>query len=239
MKYLKIIFAGIMLLALASSLSTAANENISKITSQGEGTVRAAPDMVAITIGVETRNESASAAARENAQLMNQTVNALLDAGIKREDIQTTQYSISTFDPDQPVSLYSSVPVNTTRPIFVVTNQVTARTNNTTGIGAVLDAAIASGSNSIQGISFDIRDPEPQMDAALKDAVSDARRKAEVLASAAGVQLGRVLEISGGYSFVSSGGARSYALEAAAPTPVLPGQMDVTASVSVTYEIAQ
>jgi uncharacterized protein YggE len=111
MKYLKIIFAGIMLLALASPLSTAANENISKITSQGEGTVRAAPDMVAITIGVETRNESASAAARENAQLMNQTVNALLDAGIKREDIQTTQYSINTFDPDQPVSLYSSVPV--------------------------------------------------------------------------------------------------------------------------------
>lgn len=237
MKYLNTIIAGIMLLALAAPLSMAADDNVSKLISQGDGTVRAAPDMATITLGVETRNESASVAARENAQLMNETVNALLGAGIKREDIQTTQYSISTYTQD--LSLESRVPVNTTRPIFMVTNQVTVRTNNTTNIGPVLDAAIASGSNSIQGISFDIRDPKPQMDAALKDAVADARRKAEVVASAAGVKIGKVLEISGGYSFVSSGSTKNYALEVAAPTPVLPGQVEVTASVSVTYEITQ
>jgi uncharacterized protein len=242
MKYLNAIIVGVMILALAVPLSTAADDNasgnnVSKLTSQGDGTVMAAPDMATITLGVETRNESASVAARENAELMNETVSALLSAGIKREDIQTTQYTISTFAQDQ--TLETSVPANTTKPIFVVTNQVTVQTNNTTDIGPVLDAAIASGSNSIQGISFDIRDPKPQMDLALKDAVNDARRKAEVVASAAGVKLGKVLEISGGYSFVSSGSARSYALQAAAPTPVLPGQVEVTASISITYEITQ
>jgi uncharacterized protein YggE len=231
-----VMLLGFALLLAAAPVHAADNCNVSKLVVSGDGKVSATPDQATIVLGVETRNVSASVAAAENAKLMNKTVNALLSAGINKSDIQTSTYSLSL--PTENGPMPTSAKGNTTKPLqFVATNQVTVRTNDTQGVGTVLDAAISAGSNSIQSVSFDLRDSKPQMDRALKLAIEDAQRKAKVIASAAGVKLGKILEVSGGYSYTAP--AASYdLLAAAAPTPILPGQMDVTASISITYEIS-
>ncbi len=227
----------VFLLALAMPVCAAGNDNVSKIVCSGEGKATAVPDIVTITLGVETRNVSASAAAAENAKLMNSTINALLSAGLKKKDVQTSQYSLTTQTEENPVS--TSTTKNKTPPEFVATNQVTAKMNVSENIGKVLDAATAAGSNSVTGISFDLRNPKPQMDMALANAVNDSRRKAEIMAATAGVKLGKILELSEGYGYTSSNAPRAAFSLSAATTPVLPGEMEITASVTATYEITK
>jgi len=238
MRRFEITILGFMfLLALAIPVYATGNDNVSKIICNGEGKTTAAPDIVTITLGVETRNVSASAAAAENAKLMNSTINALLSAGLKKKDIQTSHYSLTTQTEENAVP--AGTEKNKTPPEFVATNQVAAKMNVSENIGKVLDAATAAGSNSVMGISFDLRDPKPQMDKALANAVNDSRRKAEIMAATAGVKLGKILELSEGYGFTSSNAPRAAFSLSAAPTPVLPGEMEITASVTVTYEITK
>ncbi len=240
MKRSEIMLLGLMLL-LASVLPASAqdSENVSKLIVQGEGKVFAAPDMVTIVLGVETRNASAAGAVAENAILMSNTTNALLEAGIEQKDIQTSTYSLTTRPEEKPpIAADREEGGETMPPEFIATNRVTVRLNNTEDVGRVLDAAVAAGSNNIQSISFDLRDPAPEKDRALTMAIDDASRKAGVAASAAGVELGRIMEISEGYSFVSARSEAAFALSAAPTTPISPGEMEVTASVTVTYEIS-
>ncbi len=232
MKRSMVVLAGLaLLLAAALPASAAESGNVSKLIVQGEGKANAAPDMVTIVLGVETRNASAAVAAADNARLMNATVAALLKAGIKQKDIQTSTYSLTTEQQEPKIVDEKPMP-----PEFVATNQVTVQMNDTGAVGKVLDAAVSAGSNSIQSVSFGLRDPKPEKDQALTLAIKDGRQKAEVAAAAAGVKLGRVLEVSAGYGFVSPAARSAVAFDFA--TPIQPGEMEVSASVTLTYEIS-
>jgi uncharacterized protein YggE len=231
MKNIRIVFLGIMLLFLAIPFATAVENNMSKLIVQGEGKTSASPDKATVVLGVETRDASAASAASENARLMNETITALLAAGIAENEIQTSGYSLGK----EPQDVSAMAGDKQKAPQFLASNTVTVNLNNTADVGRVLDVAVAAGSNSIQGVTFDLKDPQPQKDLALTIAIEDARRKAEITAKAAGVKLGRVLEISEGYGYVAAA-SRSAAFDVA--TPILPGKMEITASVTMTYEIS-
>ncbi len=231
MKKIGIIFLGIMLLFLVAPPAFAAENNMSKLIVQGEGKTSASPDKATIVLGVQTRNASATDAAAENARLMNKTINALQAAGIAENEIQTSGYSLGTEPQDTPVTSKEMQQA----PQFLSSNTITVNLNNTSDVGRVLDAAVTAGSNSIQEVAFDIKDPKPQKDQALTLAIEDAQRKAAIAAQAAGMKLGRVLEISEGYGYVGAA-SRSAAFDAA--TPIMPGKMEITASVTLTYEIS-
>jgi hypothetical protein len=187
--------------------------------------------MATIVLGVETRSTSAAEAAEENAILMNQTINALLDAGINESQMQTSRFSLTTVPQDEP----RGADATQEPPTFLATNQVTVRLENTADVGRVLDAAVSAGSNSIQEVKFDLKDPTPQNDEAMTIAIKDAQRKAQVAASAAGLELGKILEITVGYGYVMEASrSYSYAMDA---TPIQPGEMEVSASVNLVYEI--
>lgn len=232
MKKLNTMLLAFLLLLAANFPVSAHDGNVSKLIVQGEGKVSAVPDMATVVLGVEARNASALVAAKENARLMNETISALRSAGVASADIQTSHYSLASL----PQEDTKATGENQKAPEFIATNQVTVRLNNTADVGRVLDAAVAAGSNSIQDLNFDIRNPQPEKDRALTLAIQDARRKAEVAAKAAGVELGRVLEISEGYGYVSSAGKSAIQFDIA--TPVQPGEMEVTASVTLTYEVS-
>src|SRR5512138_1471100 len=152
MKRSEIMLLGLMLLmALVLPACAQDNENVSKLIVQGEGKVFAPPDMVTIVLGVETRNASAAAAVAENAMLMSNTTNALMEAGIEARDIQTSTYSLTTTPEEEPVPTAAAGSTKETKPPeFIATNRVTVRLNNTEDVGRVLDAAVAAGSNNIQ-----------------------------------------------------------------------------------------
>jgi uncharacterized protein YggE len=234
-KKMRILLLEMMLMIVAFPFAAAAEDNMSdtsRLTVQGDGKATAAADKATVVLGVETRDASAARAAADNARLMNETIAALLAAGVAEKDIATSGYSLGTEPQDEPLS---SEAVQNETLQFIASNMVTVSLNNTADVGRVLDAAVSAGSNSIQEVSFDLRDPRPQKDQALALAIEDARRKAEVAARAAGVNLERILEISEGYGYVSKA-SRSFDLGAG--TPIQPSQMEITASVTLTYEIS-
>ncbi len=206
------------------------------ISVSGTGEVKTKPDMAVVNTGVTTEAPTAQEALSKNNAAMTAVIGALKTAGIAEDDIQTSNFSVSPqYPPYQPNQ--------TTAPRisgYQVSNQVTARVKNLAKLGSILDTLVRAGSNQISGISFDVDEPKPFLDDARKKAVADARAKAELYAAAAGVTLGRVVQISesGGIIMPPQPMFRAAAMDGAAPSvPVAAGQQTLSASVSVTYEI--
>ena len=84
---------------------------------------------------------------------------------------------------------------------YQVQNEVRVTVREIGKSGALLDQVVSAGANQISGIQFDVADPQAAADEALRKAIADARRKAELMAAAAGVRIVRVLDISGGGGF--------------------------------------
>ena len=103
-------------------------------------------------------------------------------------------------------------------------------------LGDVLDQAIALGANQINSIGFDVANAETLKDEARKQAMVNAKRRAELYATAAGVQLGQVLRIS--ESVTQAISRRPMAGRAmAASVPIEAGTRTLTVEVHVTYAL--
>jgi uncharacterized protein YggE len=105
------------------------------------------------------------------------------------------------------------------------------------GLGDVLDAAVADGANTLNGLTFGIAAPEPALNEARKAAVMDARAKAELLVTAAGMKLGRVVMITEGGAWTDP--APMFRDSAAASPPVAGGEVAMTANVTIQYEMTE
>jgi uncharacterized protein YggE len=188
----------------------------------GTGSVEAVPDRAEVSAGVESRASTAKAALAANGAAMQKVIAALRANGGK--DVTTQTVSLSTaFDQNgQPNG-------------FVASNVASAETS-LDGAGALIDAAVAAGANTVYGPSLSRSDADALYRKALAEAVDDAKVRAEILAKASGRSLGRVTAIA------ESGSAPPvpYAAKASAAqdsTPVVSGPEETTASVSVTYEL--
>ena len=191
------------------------------VTVTGTGTVEAVPDRAEVSAGVETRAPTAKAALAANGTAMQKVIAALRANG--GTDVTTQTVSLSTaFDQNgQPNG-------------FVASNVASARTS-LDGAGALIDAAVAAGANTIYGPSLSRSDADALYRQALAKAVDDAKARAGILAKAAGRGLGRVTAIVEGGSAPVPVAARASAAQDS--TPVVSGPQETTAQVSVTYEL--
>lgn len=191
------------------------------VTVTGTGTVAAVPDRAQISAGVESRAPFARAALAANAAAMRKVLDALRARGGK--DVTT-----------QVVALSPAFDQNGRPDGFVASNVASAET--TLGAaGALIDAAVEAGANTVSGPSLSRSDAEGLERQALERAVADARERAAVLAKAAGRDLGRVRAIS-----ETGDVAIPYAVKesaAADSTPIVSGSQETTATVAVTYEL--
>jgi uncharacterized protein len=204
------------------------------ITVTGTGTVEAAPDIATLSIGVTSQGDTAAAALSANSAALEAVMARLTAAGIEARDMQTSNLSIN---PNW--TGYDSASV--TGPVisgYVATNMLTIRVRQLDGLGAVLDAAVADGANTLNGLSFGLADPEPALNEARKEAVADARARAELLATAAGVKLGGILSISETQAY-SEPVPMFRADASAAPVPVAGGELGLSANVTILYKIEQ
>lgn len=198
------------------------------ITVTGDATVAVAPDTAVMRIGVTSQGKTAHEASATNSKQMTSVLAAIRDTGIPDRDVQTSRLSLQPqYDPNKN---------GTARLLgFQVTNQVTIKVRDTDKLPAILDRAIAAGANEMSGIEFVVSEQSKLLDQARDDAIADGRRKAELYAKAAGVKLGRVLTIT---EEGSSPPPRPVmqAMRAGA-VPVSPGEQNLRASVTVSYEI--
>lgn len=197
------------------------------------GTVSAEPDRAAISTGVMIEAATARDAMNLNTAAMKRLLDGLKSAGIDPKDIRTTQiqvnprYSQPKGDRQPPsVSGYQAV------------NQVRIIVRDLKRLGDILDQSITLGANQMGGVAFEVSESETLRDEARKNAMTNARRRAELYAAAAGASVGQVLAISesiqGPQPRFMAAGARAAMAEA---VPVEPGSIDLTAQVHVTYAL--
>jgi uncharacterized protein len=200
----------------------------------GSARVTAQPDIASISIGVHTESDRAADAVTENNRQAQAIVTALTALGVSEADIQTLGFNIFPQDEWGPGG-------ERTGTRFIVDNTVTVKVRDLDLISELLGAVIEAGANNIYGIQFDLEDKSELIAEARKKAVEDAQSQAQELASAAGITLGAIQSLNY-YSSIpvpifdnkvafGMGGAE------ASSVPVSPGQLIITADVSITFEI--
>lgn len=197
-----------------------------------DGSSEARPDMATINLGVTTEGQTAAAALAENARRMTALTAALRRAGVAERDIQTS--NVSVYPQQQYVE--GQQPRITG---YQANNSVTAKVRRIDNTGRVIDAAVAAGGNTVNGVSFSHSDPDAQLDVARRDAIAEARRRAELYANALGMRVNRIVSVSegGGYAPpIPVAYERLQAADAAA-TPISPGEIETRVSVNVTFEL--
>jgi hypothetical protein len=117
---------------------------------------------------------------------------------------------------------------------YTALNTLELRVRDLTKLGELLDAAVQSGGNTIQGLRFALSDPNPFVDKARAAAISDARYKAGQLAALTNVTLGKVLTLTESSAIPGPFSAMLTRAEAAA-VPIEPGTQTVEVSVQVTW----
>lgn len=198
------------------------------VTTTGVAIVRSAPDEALVTLGVHTDAETADEAMGENAAHMSDVILALLDAGLDEDQLATATLSLwPRWTGDGQVVTG-----------FTAENQLTVTVRDLERVGTIIDLAVDAGANLTSGITFRMSEANPAADDALIEAVADARRKADLLATAGGAGLGAVVTITELSSSAtppvvyaendSAGGAT---------TQVLPPTLESPVSVSVTWSL--
>lgn len=205
----------------------------------GTAEIFAAPDRAHIRLGVQEQAKSAEAAQKGVNEVMNRILGGLKRLGVPEARIRTARAELF------PVYAYPQNRGGSPELSgFRASNAVTVILDLGRGpaIGAVIDEAVKSGANSIDGISFSLSDDTAQRAQALEQAAKNARQKAQAIAAALGVQLGELVAAgeAGGPHEPPRPMMRTMALEAADASQaaaIEPGQVRVAASVEVRYAI--
>ena len=212
-----------------------AQDNKRPLMLTGRGEVKMAPDMAIVDFGVESQGSTAKAALEANTRNMAALLATLKAAAVDDKDIQTNNFSVQPRYDDKPN-------VNPPKIVgYAVNNAVSVAVRKLDNLGALLDKAVAAGSNQINNVGFTVSDPNAARDTARKAAVKDATSKATVLADAAGVKLGALQSMSeqgGGQVIPMAKMSRmAQAPMDAQAVPISEGQVSITADVNMVWEM--
>ncbi len=205
------------------------------ITLTGKGTVDHAPDIAMISLGVQVEAKTAAEAMAQQAEKMNGVFAAVKAAGIADRDMQTGQLSLN------PVYEYP----NNARPRltgYQASNQLSIKVRNLDTLGKTLDAVVKGGGNTINGVSFSIDKPDQFQNDARIEAIKDAAAKAELYAKAVGYKVKRIVTISEQDYYPQTVPMMMQMRQqdmAAAPTPIAAGEVSLTQTVNVVFELTK
>jgi len=219
------------------STPVAASELVSTVSVSGQGMVNVPPDTAQVTVGIDVIRPELSEAQSEASKQATDVIAAVKAEGVKAADIQTANYSVNIMrdysDGGDPTKITG----------FEVMNQVLVTIRDVNNVGKLLDAVVSAGANSIYGVTFFVDDTRPHSADARKLAVEDATVRAQQLAEAAGMTLGRVISISesvGNYypgPVYGKGGGGMGAADAAMAPPIEGGSSQITVDVQMTFEL--
>jgi uncharacterized protein YggE len=196
----------------------------------GEATLQVAPDQAQVDGGVATDAKTAREASDTNNAAMGKVLLALKGAGLDEKDYQTSRLSLQ---PQYAPNRSGPSPIVGYR----ASNRVTIRVRDVTKIATMIDVLVSAGANDIGGINFMVSQASKLLDDAREQAISDARRKAQIYAKAAGVTLGEPIAISEEGSPSPMFRARVAGGMAATATPVAQGEETLSVTVRVSWAI--
>jgi uncharacterized protein YggE len=227
-------------LATHSSLTQNTNNNVANNTTlsvPGSATTKVKPDKVILTLGVETTNQTADAALKSNSATMNNVLNALLSVGVKQNETSTSAFSISpNYNYTQGRNIITG---------FTATNSIQIESSRINDTAKWIDTAIAAGANNVNNIVFTLsgKKLDETKNLLIKEAVDNARSKADIAASTLGLKVVAVKSASvnefetqppqpllAAQPYSAGGFAKT-------ATPIISGQEQVSTNVRIIYLI--
>lgn len=233
---MKKMFAMLLCLAILALGTGAALAEGTTLSVTGNGTVLVESDLAIVTVGVQETSKDVLEAQSTVNEKIAAIKQALLDAGVEESEINTDS-----------INIYANYDYSDNTEVIVgytARNSLSVRTTDMDNVGSLIDAAFAAGANTLDNVQFTVQDDTQAREQALTMAVEDARRKADVLASAAGLQVASIERISeGGVSVYDS--MRNYAADTVmaaeesggAGTLVQAALVSVDATVSMEFEL--
>ena len=231
----KVIFLAIFMLTFMINVTVSAEEYVPTISVSGEGVIEVPPDIATISLGVVSRNKDAAQVQSDNARIATNVINSVVALGIERRNIRTGNYNFR--------QVYHNDDNN--RRIFdgyEVTNTVTIIVNDLSKIGKIIDSALSNGANQVDSLNFGIRDKEKFQNDALRLAVRDALKKAEIAAAELGKSIVSVRSVSINSASISVPRVEKLAMrnmDSSFETPIESGTLNCSASVNVEFEISR
>ncbi|WP_172369502.1 SIMPL domain-containing protein [Sporosarcina jiandibaonis] len=199
------------------------------MTVTGIGSLSIAPDTVQIQLEVRTENIQLSQAQQENADLMDQVIESLLELGIPRENIQTVFYNITPqYDYVEGRQVFRG---------YEVINSINVKIKNIEQAGTIIDTAVRNGVNQVSNIRFTVENEQIPYQEALSLALKNALAKAQTIANTIQLKLDphpiKIVEKLKEEPILY----RSFAAaEISATTPIEPGQINIKATVEVQFQ---
>ena len=236
MKLSKSLIATAIGLSLVTAIGCGKKQNrTTKVTVSGEATTKVEPDAAVIVLSVVTQNAQAITAQQENARKSEAVTNAIKKTAGANAEIKTSDYSL------QPQYDYRD---NRLPKIvgYDARNSVIVTMSDLKSVGAVIDAASSAGANSVDNVSFILRQTSPARGQALSDATHQAMNKAQSIAQALGGRVLRVVEenesatVTGDRIVESMNASYGVALRKSV-TPITSGQLSITSNVQLIVEI--
>jgi uncharacterized protein len=205
------------------------------------------PDKVTLTLSVETTNKTANAALIANSETMNNVLDALKSSGVKENETSTSFFNIS---PNYNITQEEDFRPIESRDIisYTVTNSIIVDSVNLLNVPQWIDTAVQAGVNDVSSISFILSDKKSELikNDLLNQAITNAKNKADIAASALGLKVVGVrsiiiegvdgIPVSSQQSFFASQAVDS-AAPRASPPPIIAGEQKVTSSVNITFLI--
>jgi hypothetical protein len=212
-------------------------------------TTKVKPDKFSVTVGVDTNGTTAQEAASANADLMAKVLAALRDLGISDDQIATSNYNVyPVYDyglPTKPcIDIYPQPPECQPKQVITgyrASNSVTVTLDVSGDIdaGKVIDSSVKSGATNVNGVYFFISQDKQQKvrDSLIKEAIQNARHRADIAASALGLRVTGVqsINLNDVYFPIFSKSFDGAATAEGAATQILPGEQDVSTSVSAVF----
>ena len=203
-----------------------------QIVAIGTGEATVIPDRATVILAVETRGQTASAAASANARLQQSVIAAVVGKGVPGEQIRTSGYNVYPNERHSPEGQRTLLG-------YIARNSIVVSLERIDQVGPVIDAALGAGANVVSNLQLHSSKYEEARRSALQEAVRKAKADAEALAAAAGGTLGTVLEVQS-----SDGGGPRPMYEMAAmsrgvaqDTPILAGEQKVTVTVTTRWAL--
>ncbi len=223
------------LIALMVFTACADGKDETEINVNGNGEVLVAADTAVITLGITTQNKDVLEAQNTVNAAIEKIRTALIENGIKKEDINTDRLRIyAVYDYSKDVEQLTA---------YNASSYLAIRTTDMNMVGTIIDLAFGAGANTLNNIEFSASDTEEASAEALTAAVKDARKKAEIMAAAAGMKITGIESITESYSYSGDSGVNAFYKNAAmadeatgASTLVQASKLKVSASVSIVFE---